>query len=74
MSQSGSWFKLKTFWDRLQARMMLKGCGIMPSAMLEDLDKVYTEQLLKMIKDSSFGCIGFTCSGHCSRGRWDAFA
>ena len=56
-SQSGSWFKLKTIWDRLQARMMLKGCGIMPSAMLEDLDKVYTKQLLEMIKNSSLDAL-----------------
>ena len=26
-AQSGTWFKLKTWWDRLQARMMLKGCA-----------------------------------------------
>ena len=44
-AESGSWFQLKTFWDRLQARMMLRGCGIEPSAMLENLDLIYTRQL-----------------------------
>ena len=56
-AESGSWFQLKTFWDRLQARMMLRGCGIEPSAMLENLDLIYTRQLLKMIKDSSLDAL-----------------
>ena len=56
-AQSGTWFKLKTWWDRLQARLMLKGCGIEPSAMHDDLDVIYTEQLLKLIKDSSLDAL-----------------
>ena len=44
-AQSGTWFTLKTWWDRLQARMMLKGCGIEASAMHDDLDDAMPARL-----------------------------
>ena len=56
-AQSGTWFTLKTWWDRLQARLMLKGCGIEPSAMHDDLDVIYGDRLLKLIKDSSLDAL-----------------
>ena len=56
-AQSGTWFTLKTWWDRLQARMMLKGCGIEPSAMHDDLDEIYTDRLLKLIRESSLDAL-----------------
>ncbi len=52
-AKSGSWFKLRTPWDKFQARLMLKGCGIAPNALYDDLDTIYINKLLQLIRDSS---------------------
>lgn len=56
-SKSGSWFQLRTFWDRFQAKMMLKGCGIPASAMDEDLDAIYLKMLLALVQQSSLDAV-----------------
>ena len=54
---SGSWFQLRTAWDRMQARMMLRACGISTDAMYDDLDSIYRDKLLSLVRDSSLDAV-----------------
>ncbi len=56
-SNTGSWFRLRTHWDKFQAKMLLKSCGIKKESMYGDLDNLYMNQLLKFVQKSSIDAI-----------------
>ena len=53
---SGGWLRLKG-WHRLLAGFMVRQLGIPPTALEGDLEKIYGEQLLKLIRGSSLDAV-----------------
>jgi hypothetical protein len=51
---TGCWLRVRG-WHRPLAGMMLRHIGLPPSAMAGDLDRLYVERLLKLVRESSLG-------------------
>ena len=53
---SGGWLRLKG-WHRALARFMVRQLGMPASALEGDLEKIYAERLLKLVRESSLDAI-----------------
>jgi len=53
---SGAWLRLKG-WHRALARFMIRQLGMPASALEHDLEKIYAEHLLKLVRDSSLDAV-----------------
>jgi len=51
-SGSGCWFKVKTFKDKLLAKIMLREAGLPTSTLKTGMDQLYVETLLKYVQSS----------------------
>ena len=51
-SGSGCWYRPQG-WTRLGAPFMLRGFGLSPAALRQDLDTLYAERLLSFVRSSS---------------------
>src|SRR3954469_13064159 len=55
-SGTGGWLRL-TGWHRFLAGFMVQQLGLGPEILKGDLDRVYAERLLDLVRDSSFKAI-----------------
>lgn len=55
-SGSGCWLRLNTY-RRAMAALMLRHIGLPPTAIQEDLDRLYVERLLTLVRSSSLGAV-----------------
>jgi hypothetical protein len=53
---TGCWLRVRG-WHRPLAAIMLRHIGLPPGAMQGDLDRLYLERLLELVRGSSLGCI-----------------
>lgn len=53
---TGCWMRL-TGWHRMMASMMVRQIGLPPSSIAGDLDRLYAERLLELVRTSSLGAI-----------------
>src|SRR5215471_4543878 len=53
---TGCWLRVRG-WHRPLAAMMLRHIGLPPGAMKGDLDRLYLERLLELVRGSSLGAI-----------------
>lgn len=53
---SGAWLRLKG-WHRALARFMVRQLGMPASALEDDLEKIYSEHLLKLVRESSLEAV-----------------
>ncbi|HEY5910805.1 MAG TPA: amidohydrolase family protein [Verrucomicrobiae bacterium] len=53
-SGSGCWLRLRA-WRRPFAALMLRHCGLSQAALRGDLDRIYLERLLELVRGSSLG-------------------
>jgi uncharacterized protein len=53
---SGGWLRLKG-WHRVLAGFMLRQLGMPASALEGDLEKIYSEHLIKLVRDSSLDAV-----------------
>lgn len=53
---SGGWLRLKG-WHRWLAGFMIRQLGLPPSALEGDLDRLYADKLLALVRDSSFDSV-----------------
>ncbi len=56
-SGSGCWFKLDGLWKNFLGKMMIKGIGLPASAMDGGLDKLYVENLVQQVRESSLDAV-----------------
>lgn len=52
-SGSGCWFRLPGLWKKFLGRMMIKGVGLPVSSLKRDMDKLYSENLARQVRESS---------------------
>jgi hypothetical protein len=55
-SGSGGWLRLSG-WHRLLARFMLRQLGMPPDVVTGDLDRLYAEHLLNLVRASSLDAV-----------------
>jgi hypothetical protein len=53
---TGCWLRVKG-WHRPLASFMLRHIGLPQNAMAGDLDRLYVERLLRLVRESSFGAV-----------------
>ena len=53
---SGGWLRLKG-WHRVLAGFMLRQLGVPPAALRGDLEKIYAEHLLRLVRESSLEAV-----------------
>jgi len=53
---TGCWLRLG-WWRRPLAALMLRHAGLPPSSLTQDLDRLYIERLLEMVRASSLGAV-----------------
>ncbi len=53
---TGCWLRV-TGWHRALAALMLRHIGLPPTAMAGDLDRLYVERLLTLVRSSSLGAV-----------------
>ena len=52
-SGSDCWFSLPSLWKKCLGRIMIKGVGLPTSSLEDDLDSLYSDNLIKNIQDSN---------------------
>ena len=55
-SQSGCWVRISA-WRRPMAALMLRHVGLPATALKGDLDRLYVDRLLELVRDSSLGAV-----------------
>ena len=60
---TGCWFRVD-FWHRPMATFMLRHVGLPASAITGDLDRLYVEQLLQMVENSSLAAVVILAHDH----------
>src|SRR5215471_1477506 len=61
---TGCWLRVRG-WHRPLAAMMLRHIGLPPGAMKGDLDRLYLERLLELVRGSSLGAVMMKCLPNC---------
>ncbi|MSU60065.1 MAG: hypothetical protein EXS35_18160 [Pedosphaera sp.] len=54
---TGCWLRVRGWWHRPLAALMVRACGLPGSALTGDLDGLYVARLLELVRGSSLGAI-----------------